>query len=162
MWRDTLNRIKGKHNLSSKDFAHELGRSSKYWTDLLSGNRPLPSSEKILKLLRLLEKRNYLPEDQIINFLKDIIKHKLGTNECLLLYELETRIAKLLIENDDFIKTFERFYSVNLVTDTENITINQTLQLMNKKDKQYLARFSDFITNNKNDDIENLLTYLNV
>ena len=159
-WVEKLTDIISKEKLSNKLIAETLGTSSQYCSKLLAGDSPPPSAGKILKLVNFLEKEGFLSENEALDFLNEIIKEKLGTSELILLNEYDTRIKRLLIQNDDFLSSFYRIYTNNLIIHHETIKIIQSLQHLPTDHHYLVVRFIDFLINSDLDKSEILLEFL--
>jgi transcriptional regulator with XRE-family HTH domain len=160
IWVEQLVDLITKEKISTKLLAETLGTSSQYCSKLLAGESSPPSAGKILTLLNFLESSGFLNEEDALCFLNEIIKEKLGTSELILLNEYDTRVKRLLIQNEDFLLGFYRNYTNNLIVHPDTIKILQTLQIIDTNQHNLIIRFIDYLLNAPTKKTERLLDFL--
>lgn len=160
MWVKSLNRVLEKSKISISDLSKVLETSSQYCSRLLSGDSSPPSSEKILKLVSFLENKKLLSEEEILVFLQDIIRDKLGDSEKILLSELESRLFAFFSTDDSRLKSFYESYFHSVLISHNVIHILQGLQYLPRDQHHYIRFFLDYVINKDKVVLDKLVSFL--
>jgi transcriptional regulator with XRE-family HTH domain len=157
MWYKILKEYIKTSKMSLVQFAGILGISKQYLSDILSGRKPPPNADTIIKILEYFENKLALSHEEVYVFLVAAIKEKAPENIRRLLNELGARLHQEIVVNEQLTNEIQKRELHEVIIGQYTHRILQGISFIDESDKALVLRFMDSLLNQPTDRIVKFL-----